>query len=569
MKKLILAILTALLLLTSCSDYNIYKEEINICRVGDNYFTTLQEAVNHIASSRAISESRTIYLLKNVLRSEYSDSIRKGVTVPATFEGDLKIDFGGYRYDFSSKEKYFFRFLGGDNIEVINGTSVIYEDSISTESALIVGTRTVTIDEHLIKDLRNTKKAVEVTGEGKLVLKNTELKGSWSIDGEGEIRKGSYTFASIIGSGDLKIYEGNLEVNHDSEAFINNAINSVPEEEKGEINKTLVHELIHHEAVPATCVTTGLKEYWSCSVSTCRKMFLDKECTKEVSSYDDLIIPLLPHTLIKEERVESTCSKEGHEEYWYCTTCSFIFRDENGNEKVTLNDLKLPMKSHSLIKHEEVASTCTSPGIYEYWECEVCNKLFKDSEGTILITKADTIKPTIPHSWDEGYQVDKDNHWQVCAVCGASSEKEKHDVRWASDKVYHWKHCVICEEILSEKEVHDFIISGDTKYCTVCSHTEIYQNTDSSFDVNPINPLPTGVIEVKHDESSDVWNLTLKSTNPESSPEHYSWYVDGVKQEGEDGITFSFTPPRGETYGIMCIFWNTAGYGSASETIRK
>ena len=33
-------------------------------------------------------------------------------------------------------------------------------------------------------------------------------------------------------------------------------------------------------------------------------MFLDEECTKEVSSYDDLIIPLLPHTLIKEERIE-------------------------------------------------------------------------------------------------------------------------------------------------------------------------------------------------------------------------------------------------------------------------
>ena len=40
MKKLILAILIALLLLTSCSDYNIYKEEINICRVGNIYFDT-------------------------------------------------------------------------------------------------------------------------------------------------------------------------------------------------------------------------------------------------------------------------------------------------------------------------------------------------------------------------------------------------------------------------------------------------------------------------------------------------------------------------------------------------
>ena len=247
MKKLILAVLIALLLLTSCSDYNIYKEEINICRVGNIYFETLQAAVNHIASSRAISEDRTVYLLKDVLRGEYDDSIRKGVTVPSSFTGDVRIDFQGHRYDFSSKEQYFFRFLGGDNIEVVNGTSVIFADSISKESALIVGTRTVTIDEHLIKDLRKVKQAAEVTDGGKLLLMNSELSGSWKLNGESEIRKGYYIFDVITGTGDLKIYEGVIKVSHFSEEFINNAINSVPDEEKGVIEKTLVHELIHQD----------------------------------------------------------------------------------------------------------------------------------------------------------------------------------------------------------------------------------------------------------------------------------------------------------------------------------
>lgn len=570
MKKHTLSIIILsllLLLIPACSEYNIYKEEINICRVGDVYFDTLQAAVDYLSSQRAISESRIIYLVKNVLRSEYSDKIRKGVTVPSSFEGDLKIDFGGYRYDFSSKEEYFFRFLGGDNIEVVNGISVIYEDSVSKEKALIVGTRTVTIDEHLIKDLRSVKKAVEVTDEGKLLLKNTELSGSWIINGESEIRKGSYTFDSITGSGDLKIYEGTLDVNHDSEAFINNAINSVPEDEKGEISKTLVHELIYHEAVPATCVTTGIKEYWSCSVSTCRKMFLDEECTKELSSYDDLIIPLLSHTLIKEERVESTCSKEGHEEYWYCTTCSFIFRDENGNEKVTLDDLKLPMKSHSLIKHEEVASTCTSLGIYEHWECDVCNKLFKDSEGTILITKADTIKPTIPHSWDEGYQVDKDNHWHLCTVCGTSSDKEKHNRIYGADEKYHWDQCSVCGYVMSEKEAHSFITEGDTKYCTVCG--KVIERTDSEpgFDVDPVYPAPTGNITTSYDEELNKWTFKLIGTNTNSVPTNWTWYVDDKLQNDESTNVFEFVPPRPESYVVMCIFWNASGYGSASVTI--
>ena len=79
--------------------------------------------------------------------------------------------------------------MGGSTIEVVNGTSVIHSDSISTESALIVGTRTVTIDEHLIKDLRSVKKAVEVTKDGTLVIKATD-NAKAGFDGEVTITEG-------------------------------------------------------------------------------------------------------------------------------------------------------------------------------------------------------------------------------------------------------------------------------------------------------------------------------------------------------------------------------------------
>ena len=55
MRKALIAIISVLMLLiVSCSEYNIYREEISICRVGDTYFDTLQAAVDYIGSSRAI-----------------------------------------------------------------------------------------------------------------------------------------------------------------------------------------------------------------------------------------------------------------------------------------------------------------------------------------------------------------------------------------------------------------------------------------------------------------------------------------------------------------------------------
>ena len=403
MKKLILAILTALLLLTSCSDYNIYKEEINICGVGDVYFDTLQAAVDYIGSSRAVSEDRTVYLLKNVLRGEYDDSIRKGVTVPATFEGDLKIDFGGYRYDFSSKEQYFFRFLGGNTIEVVNGTSVIYEDSISTESALIVGTRTVTIDEHLIKDLRNTKKAVEVTKDGSLIIKATDnakagLSGEIVITEGGslEFKGGSFNITDIkeTGNADFKIYSGEVTFPHAIEDRIDQAISAVPEEEKGEVKTNTKHgpSFILHEAVPATCYTVGYPEYYECSI--CHKLFKDIGLTQE-TTLEELVISKLTHNLIYHEAKAQTCTESGNKEYWQCSLCGHYFSDENAETKITQEDILIPSygghdypEEWTIVKE----ATCTETGL----KTKTC---LREGCGYVL----EEVIPALGHSYGDWY----------------------------------------------------------------------------------------------------------------------------------------------------------------------
>ncbi len=364
-------------------------------------------------------------------------------------------------------------------------------------------------------------------------------------------------------------------------------------EECGEVIKTniipaLTHQGTEYEKLEPTCMAEGHIAYYHCDVcgynfeSQSSKVILESVKLDKVSHkagnafYHDeddhwnlcvygcgTKMNITSHTydrMVTESQYkvsDKNCTQP--DIYHYSCECS-----KAGDTTFEYGD---PL-GHTLVHHAAKASTCTVQGNIEYWSCSVCKKNFSDSEGKKEITDS-VLLPLSEHTWDEVYQADSTHHWHLCTVCGTQSDKVVHDIRWDSDSIHHWKHCVTCRAVLSDKQVHDFIISGDTKHCSVCSHTEIPQKTDPSFDVKPVNPLPTGELDVEHEAGSNVWNLTLRSTNPNSLPEHYSWYVDGVMQEDQSEISFSFIPPRGETYDVMCIFWNTAGYGSASETIRK
>ncbi len=54
---------------------------------------------------------------------------------------------------------------------------------------------------------------------------------------------------------------------------------------------------------------------------------------------------------------------------------------------------------HTLTKTEAQAPTCTKPGNKEYWTCSVCNKLFRDEAGMHEITEEDTKRPALGHDW--------------------------------------------------------------------------------------------------------------------------------------------------------------------------
>lgn len=80
------------------------------------------------------------------------------------------------------------------------------------------------------------------------------------------------------------------------------------------------------------------------------------------------------HSLIKTERVEATCAKEGNTEYWTCTDCGKIFLDEAATiEAANETDLILPKLTEHIWNAGVITknASCEEEGILTY-TCNIC-----------------------------------------------------------------------------------------------------------------------------------------------------------------------------------------------------
>ena len=98
--------------------------------------------------------------------------------------------------------------------------------------------------------------------------------------------------------------------------------------------------------------------------------------------------------------VEPTCTEPGYTTK-ECSLCHLIVKEY-------LNLLK----PHTLTHHALKAATCTETGLKEYWQCNVCNKLFSNKAATTEITDAANL--VIPAN---GHTLDIEGN---CTVCGAN-----------------------------------------------------------------------------------------------------------------------------------------------------
>ncbi len=107
------------------------------------------------------------------------------------------------------------------------------------------------------------------------------------------------------------------------------------------------------------------------------------------------------HTLEYHAAVPSTCTTEGYAEYYQCTdpSCNMLFRDEAGENAVSLEELKKNLASHNYEWVYDIEPTETENGT-EHQECTVCHNKINEGRVAPALSKlihevdlTDIIKP--------------------------------------------------------------------------------------------------------------------------------------------------------------------------------
>ena len=214
------------------------------------------------------------------------------------------------------------------------------------------------------------------------------------------------------------------------------------------------HNMRYHKAVDATCSDEGLKAYYQCW--NCDKYFLDEKGAQEVSEQELIIPKNNVHNLYFEEGYDATCNSKGIKGCYYCDRCNKRFLDAKGEREVDEKDLIIPPNNkHSLSRrYEGEAATCYSEGRKAYYECNRCDKMFLDPDGTTEVSEKDLVIPRIDHSWGP---------WEIETYLTSSGPISSGS---------------------KSRPIHREAHSKKVRYCTMCGESEYGEEIAYNLNVN-------------------------------------------------------------------------------------
>ena len=99
------------------------------------------------------------------------------------------------------------------------------------------------------------------------------------------------------------------------------------------------------------------------------------------------------HTLNEVPAKDATCVAGGNRAYYACKYCGKYFWDAQGKEEASQEQVMIVALGHAMTKTEAVAPTHTASGNNEYYTCSRCSKVFKDEQGkTETTVEAETLE---------------------------------------------------------------------------------------------------------------------------------------------------------------------------------
>jgi uncharacterized repeat protein (TIGR02543 family) len=150
---------------------------------------------------------------------------------------------------------------------------------------------------------------------------------------------------------------------------------------------------------------------------------------------------------------------------------------------------KISALGHTLVEHQAVAVTCTTPGSIRYWECtrEGCGRLFSDAEGTTETSLAAVTIPAKGHSYSTDWSSDEENHWHECAACGSRKDQAVH--KWGAGTVSGNKKTYTCTVCGKTKDVDLYTVKFDTGGESTIADQTVESGGKAS---QPADPTRTG-----------------------------------------------------------------------------
>ena len=339
------------------------------------------------------------------------------------------------------------------------------------------------------------KRSITVAGVTRSLSNDTVLPGTW-VDAQ------DYDCATKT-NGNVKHYKCICGKTYDANF--------------NEIDPTVEyqHDHVLQAQDDAGCVTTGVKEHYTCN--DCDAYF---DIDKNEVSYNDLIIPA--HGLTFVEATTAGCITEGTQAHYYCEVCDIKYQDENATD--VLDDLASPALGHGTIDGAVVFEyhkpTCTEPGNKECLVCETCGMYFVESD--------------IFNTVDYDYEIPATGHGQNghtdyigfepdCVNPGAKPALECNDCGELYLEADIYTTVYVDVELLIPANGHDYVLQeGEPATCTddgIIKHFSC-NDCDCVFDLDKVEIFDITDYATGHDY---VWHTYVAPTCTEDGVEaHYT-----------------------------------------------
>lgn len=157
-----------------------------------------------------------------------------------------------------------------------------------------------------------------------------------------------------------------------------------------------------------TCINDGTMTY-TCTAEGCGATY-----TKD--------IPAKGHDFGETVTANAaTCTAPGNKAYKQCKNCNLYFAEDaatdakDGKADITSFVTEIDSDNHKkLVKTDYKAQTCEDDGNIEYWSCEGCNKIYKETSAETEISLQETVIAKKGHDYGDWKFVSNGEHKRVC-----------------------------------------------------------------------------------------------------------------------------------------------------------